>query len=113
MGSEYSESGKWLKNHTKYEGWARSSVPGHPIFWLKGVVEVGKTSMICRIIEWRLDDLGANDEERIAFFYCSNKRGAPKGTEPRLVLSSLLRQLGWADNGNAVLPLVKDQKSDT
>jgi hypothetical protein len=108
MGSNYSDSGKWLRTHAEYKKWATEKLPDPNTFWLKGVVGVGKTSLICRLIEWQLSDLNTKDDERIGFFYCSNKRGSPEGTEPRVILSSLLRQLGCSKSGHSVASQIQD-----
>jgi len=53
-----------------------------------------------RLVEWQMEKLVSRADKRIALFYCSNKDGDLRGTEPRTVIRAFIRQLGWSKDGS-------------
>ena len=101
LGTDYAGSGQWLFDHPKYVEWAASEDTESSSFWLCGSVGTGKTSIVSRVIESHLRNLDTEKNCQVAYFYCSRGEGRclDPSTQPRLVLSSLIRQMSWSPEG--------------
>lgn len=66
----------------------------------------GKTSLTSIVIQKHLEELKPSAQERLAYFYCSEKEQAP--TTSLEVLRSVLAQLSWSSDGLTVAEEVKN-----
>ena len=100
LGTRYHDSGSWLLQGKAFKDWQTWDVSSKPVFWFKGHVGTGKSSMVSMVIQNRLADLGPSHEERLAYFYCSGKTQQPQG--PLDVLRCLVSQLAWSSDGQTL-----------
>ena len=131
MGTQYAHSGQWLLNHNAFLSWRFGKYQGLSTLWVYGSVGTGKTSLVSRVIEWHLqgfqpelsETYGAascedhvdqrfrqTDPEHfgnIAYFYCVRQGQDHSGTDPAVILRSLVRQLAWSSEGSSISPGVE------
>ncbi len=131
MGTQYAHSGQWLLNHHEFLEWRFGEDQGLSTLWVYGSVGTGKTSLVSRVIEWHLqgfqpetsETYGAASSENhvdqrirqvdpeyfgsIAYFYCVRQGQDQSGTDPAVILRSLVRQLAWSLDGSSISPPVR------
>ncbi|TGO82675.1 hypothetical protein BPOR_0780g00040 [Botrytis porri] len=90
--SQYPYAGEWIIE--KYTKWLHHD--GAPAFWLRGTIGTGKTSIMSTIIESFYSDVARQDDHRMIYFYCISP------TTPDDVIRSLVSQLAWTLDGNAI-----------
>ncbi|KAF8250039.1 hypothetical protein K440DRAFT_659994, partial [Wilcoxina mikolae CBS 423.85] len=78
-------TGSWLFKRQDFQDWHESQNSG--ILWLRGDPGVGKTKLICTIIDTLQSKL---QDELIIYFYCA--RGDQKRNSATAVLRSLMKQ---------------------
>lgn len=105
LGQQYASSGKWLFESHQYKSWITTTADSSSIFWFRGHVGTGKTSIVSICIQHFLENLRPSDEERLAFFYCSGKEH--QAPEALGVLRSLISQLAWTPDGSTIATPVK------
>lgn len=49
----------------------------------------------------------ANENEQVAYFYCSKKQGQPDGSEPVQILRGLTHQLAWSPQDSVIANPIK------
>ena len=91
-----------------------------------------KTSLVARVIEWHLQgsqpeisdtygpisseyyvdqETGQADPEylsNVAYFYCVRQGQDQSGTDPAIILRSLVWQLSWSLDGSSISPRIRD-----
>lgn len=83
-----------------------------PVFWLRGHVGTGKSSLASIIVEKQLENLGSNNEERLGYFYYCGKTHQP--SEPLEILQCLLTQLARSSDGQTLAqPIIEMYKRAT
>ncbi|APA06018.1 hypothetical protein sscle_01g007880 [Sclerotinia sclerotiorum 1980 UF-70] len=92
--AQYPHAGEWIIE--KYTRWLNSA--GVSTFWIRGTIGTGKTSIISTIIESFYSDIARQDEKRMVYFYCISP------TTSSDVIRSLVSQLAWTLDGNAIEP---------
>ena len=131
MGTQYAHSGQWLLDHHEFLSWRLGEDQGLSTLWVYGSVGTGKTSLVSRVIEWhlqrfqpeRFETYGAASledhvDQRIrpadpeyfgsmAYFYCVRQGQDQSGTDPAVILRSLVRQLAWSLDGSSISPPVR------
>lgn len=80
--------GKWVIDK-QLAPWVAAKNATMPVFWLRGVTGMGKTSIMSQIIEWYQEKLKPG--EQVAYFYCS--RAFNNRQDPVEILRSILAQL--------------------
>ncbi|KAM0136050.1 hypothetical protein ACHAP3_004671 [Botrytis cinerea] len=90
--SQYPHAGEWIIE--KYNKWLHQSEA--PAFWLRGTIGTGKTSIMSTIIESFYSDVARQDDQRMIYFYCISP------TTSDDVIRSLVSQLAWTLDGNAI-----------
>jgi hypothetical protein len=105
LGSAYSASGQWSLKGQSYIDWKAVDDRKSPVLWLRGTVGTGKTSLTSIVNQNHLEDLGSSDQERLAYFYCSESVQPP--TTALIVFRSLLLQLAWSSDGLTICDKVK------
>ena len=110
MGTDYANSGRWLLNNTRFLEWASSEGDYPWSFWICGAVGSGKSSLVCRVIEWHLERSSSGGDNQVIYFYCSRTRGEDQdpGTSPETVLSGLVSQLCWSPDGSGISKAVSN-----
>ena len=129
MGTRYADSGEWLFDHHEFKEWRFRDNNEMSTLWVCGAVGTGKTSLVSRVIEWHLQgfeldppegDGSAGHEESVdqrtrdpenvggvAYFYCVRQGQDQSGTDPAVVLRSLVRQLASSFDGSSLLSPVR------
>ncbi len=105
LGSTYTKTGQWLLQGTSYLNWKYDGCLSPSAFWLRGPVGTGKTSLTSIVIQEHLEELKASAQERLAYFYCSEREQPP--TTSLEVIRSLLAQLSWNSDGVTIADAVK------
>ncbi|KAF7951718.1 hypothetical protein EAE96_007017 [Botrytis aclada] len=90
--SQYPHAGEWIIE--KYTKWLHQNAA--PVFWLRGTIGTGKTSITSTIIESFYSDVARQDDKRMIYFYCISP------TTSDDVIRSLVSQLAWTLDGNAI-----------
>ena len=90
--SQYPHAGEWIIE--KYNKWLHQNEA--PAFWLRGTIGTGKTSIMSTIIESFYSDVARQDDQRMIYFYCISP------TTSDDVIRSLVSQLAWTLDGNAI-----------
>ncbi|KAF5867509.1 putative ankyrin repeat protein [Botrytis fragariae] len=90
--SEYPHAGEWIVE--KYTKWLHQNAA--PVFWLRGTIGVGKTSIMSTIVQSFYSDVARQDDQRMIYFYCISP------TTSDNVIRSLVSQLAWTLDGNAI-----------
>lgn len=110
MGTEYADSGQWLTRNPKFVEWTSSEDNCLRSFWLCGSVGREKSSLVSRVIEWRLQLILFHRPTQVAYFYCSRtKREAQyPGTSPEIIMSSVVSQLSWSPDGSGTAKRVSE-----
>ena len=108
LGSSYTKSGQWLLKGASYLDWKGSHHPHQhsSVFWLRGPVGTGKTSLTSIVIQEHLENLQLSTKERLVYFYCSEKEQPP--TTSLEVFRSMLAQLSWSSDGLNVTEEIKN-----
>lgn len=99
--------------------------------WVCGAVGTGKTSLVSRVIEWHLQGFQLEPPEKygpagcedqgdqrirqagrenaggVAYFYCVRQGQDQLGTDPAVILRSLVRQLASSIDGSSLLSPVR------
>ncbi|MCJ1397809.1 hypothetical protein MMC11_001005 [Xylographa trunciseda] len=92
-------TGGWLLRHKQFTRWRTSSSSN--ILWLYGIPGAGKTKLISSVVDQLLENLDSRQEgEALAYFYC--KHNETDRQDPKLVLSSFVRQLAIVQDGHAL-----------
>ena len=131
MGTQYAHSCQWLLDHDEYCSWRFGEDQGLSTLWVYGSVGTGKTSLVSRIIEWHLQGLQPETSEThraarlkdpvdqrirqadpeyfgsVAYFYCVRQGQDQSGTDPAVILRSLVRQLAWSSDGSSTSPPIR------
>ena len=131
MGTQYADSGQWLFDHNDYKEWRFQDNDELSTLWVCGAVGTGKTSLVSRVIEWHLQGFQleppekyrlAGHEDRgdqrilqanpknssgVAYFYCVRQGQDQSGTDPAVILRSLVRQLASSSDGSSLLSPVR------
>ena len=131
MGTQYAHSGQWLLNHQEFLSWRFGEDQGLSTLWVYGSVGTGKTSLVSCVVEWHLqgfqpeisETYGASNSEdhvddrirqadpeyfgSIAYFYCVRQGQDQSGTDPAVILRSLVRQLAWSLDGSSISPRIR------
>ena len=131
MGAQYAHSGQWLLYHNDFLAWRYGEDHGLTTLWVYGSVGTGKTSLVSRVIEWHLqgfqpeafESYGAASRQdhvdqrtrqadsqyfgSMAYFYCVRQGQGQSGTDPVVILRSLVRQLAWSLDGSSISPSVR------
>ena len=100
LGSCYNASGRWLLTSEEFLKWKNGF---SRIFWLRGAVGTGKTSLVFLIVRQFLQEAA---DERLACFYCSRQQQR-SGTVD--IFRSLLSQIAFSADSTSVMPAIKDQ----
>ena len=131
MGTQYADSGQWLFDHHEFKEWRFRDNDEMSTLWVCGAVGTGKTSLVSRVIEWHLQGFELEPPEKygpagheasvdqrirqadpqhvagIAYFYCVRQGQDQSGTDPAVILRSLVRQLASSLDGSSILPPIK------
>ena len=131
MGTQYADSGQWLFDHDAYNEWRFQDNDESSTLWVCGAVGTGKTSLVSRVIEWHLQgfQLEAHEKYRpaghedrgdqrslqadpkksggVAYFYCVRQGQDQSGTDPAVILRSLVRQLASSSDGTSLLSPIR------
>ncbi|KAJ8070998.1 hypothetical protein OCU04_001349 [Sclerotinia nivalis] len=100
--AQYPHAGEWIIE--KYARWLNSA--GAPTFWIRGTIGTGKTSIVSTIIESFYSDIARQDDQRMVYFYCISP------TTSSDVIRSLVSQLAWTLDGNAIEPNIISMFND-
>jgi hypothetical protein len=106
LGSAYTKSGQWLLEGASYLNWKDSDSLTSSVFWLRGPVGTGKSSLTSIVVQNHLEGLGSSAQERVAYFYCSES--TQPSTTSLMVLRSLFLQLAWSSDGLTLHDEVKN-----
>ena len=131
MGTQYADSGQWLFDHHEFKEWRFRDNHELSTLWVCGAVGTGKTSLVSRVIEWHLQGFqleppekygpaghGAQGDQRIrqadpehfggiAYFYCVRQGQDQSGTDPIVILRSIVRQLASSLDASSILPPIR------
>ena len=110
LGVEYANSGQWLLNHPRFLKWASPERDKPPVLWICGAVGSGKSSVVCRVIEWHLERASSREDDQVIYFYCSRTGGEDQdpGIPPATVLSGMVSQLCWSPDGSGIQEAVSN-----
>ncbi|MCJ1379453.1 hypothetical protein MMC17_002554 [Xylographa soralifera] len=89
-------TGRWILEHQRFREWQDSDE--FSILWLYGIPGAGKTKLVSTIVDDTLK--GLENDEVLAYFYCN--RNESDRQNPKLVLSSFVRQLSVSRTGYAI-----------
>ena len=131
MGTQYADSGQWLFDHHEFKEWRFRDNDELSTLWVCGAVGTGKTSLVSRVIEWHLQGFQLEPPEKygltshgdqgdqrirqadpehvggIAYFYCVRQGQGQSGTDPMVILRSIVRQLASSLDGSSILPPIR------
>ncbi|KAI0843319.1 hypothetical protein F5Y06DRAFT_254644 [Hypoxylon sp. FL0890] len=106
-----SAAGKWFLESQEFSSWIQNISLGRAekqVFWLKGAMGMGKTTLICRVIS-HFEDLPIG-EVRFVRYYCSGSKTGEnsKGPGYEIMLRALCYRLAWNGDGD-VARVAKDR----
>ncbi|KAL2070965.1 hypothetical protein VTL71DRAFT_13991 [Oculimacula yallundae] len=94
---KYRTCGQWLLDDERFKNWSSSNkkISDCRILWLCGTVGTGKSTLICRVIQWHLDRSSLLPDTRFAYFYCSRGTDILSKHSWQSVLLAILRQTAY------------------
>lgn len=101
LGSRYWDAGQWFLSNPEFRHWKRT-LQGQ--LWLQGSVGTGKTSLASIVIN---ELVKSNDEQSIAFYYCSRSAGAVSNS-PTTIFRSLVAQLACTSDGEDIYHVIRE-----
>ncbi|KAI9686996.1 MAG: hypothetical protein M1822_002749 [Bathelium mastoideum] len=84
-------TGAWFLDDKVFKKWKND--PSSSVLWLHGIPGSGKSKLVSIVTEDALQDSSLGQSAGLAFFYCSRNTAEPTRSDPRVVISSLARQL--------------------
>ncbi|KAK0124782.1 hypothetical protein ONS96_008663 [Cadophora gregata f. sp. sojae] len=107
---KYRACGQWLLDNETFKTWASTSKveSDGQIIWLRGTTGTGKSTLLCRIIQWHLDTASLYPGTRFAYFYCSRGTATNSKHSWQDVLRAILQQSAFDPKTGKISPDVLD-----
>ncbi|ETS75369.1 hypothetical protein PFICI_12313 [Pestalotiopsis fici W106-1] len=101
-----SQAAAWFLNTSVFKSWrdGLASEKAERVFWLKGIMGSGKTTLICRLISYF--EVYPIHETRVVFYYCYGSATEKQNQGPSYeeIIRGLCRRLAWNDGGEIAQP---------